>query len=112
MRTLRLHGPRDPRIENVQRPDLRPGTVRIDVAFGGICGSDLALYQDAPVPQDYANPIMGETGPHSLGNEFAGYVVEVAADVDSHAIGGPRRSAAKLCCTVPAHAGASASSSW
>jgi (R,R)-butanediol dehydrogenase / meso-butanediol dehydrogenase / diacetyl reductase len=62
MRTLRLHGPRDARIENVQRPDLRPGTVRIDVAFGGICGSDLALYQDAPVPQDYANPIMGETG--------------------------------------------------
>jgi 2-desacetyl-2-hydroxyethyl bacteriochlorophyllide A dehydrogenase len=87
MRTLRLHGPRDARIEDVQQPDLRPGTVRIDVAFGGICGSDLALYQDAPVPQDYANPIMGETGPHSLGHEFAGYVVEVADDVDSHAIG-------------------------
>jgi threonine dehydrogenase-like Zn-dependent dehydrogenase len=30
---------------------------------------------------------MGETGPHSLGHEVAGYVVEVAADVDSHAIG-------------------------
>ncbi|GGL13533.1 2,3-butanediol dehydrogenase [Nocardia jinanensis] len=87
MRALRLHGPRDARLEEIPEPELRPGTVKVHVEWAGICGSDLGLYESAPIPADYANPIMGETGPHTLGHEFSGYVTAVAEDVTGVAVG-------------------------
>lgn len=87
MRTLRLHGENDARLDNVPEPELRPETVKIAIAWAGICGSDLSLFKTAPVPQDYLNPIMEEAGPHSLGHEFSGYVTEVADDVTTVAVG-------------------------
>jgi threonine dehydrogenase-like Zn-dependent dehydrogenase len=66
---------------------LRPGTVKIKVAWAGICGSDLGLFEHAPVPRDRPNAIMKELGPHTLGHEFSGYVTDVADDVDSIGVG-------------------------
>jgi 2-desacetyl-2-hydroxyethyl bacteriochlorophyllide A dehydrogenase len=87
MQALRLHAPHDARIDDIAEPELRPGAVKIKVAWAGICGSDLALFDNAPIPHEYANPIMQETGPHVLGHEFSGYVSEVAEGVTDIKVG-------------------------
>ena len=81
MRAIRLHGPGDIRLEDVPLPRLRPGTVMIKVSHAGICGSDLFLLRESPIPQEYTHPLTGERGPHILGHEFSGLVTEVAGDV-------------------------------
>jgi 2-desacetyl-2-hydroxyethyl bacteriochlorophyllide A dehydrogenase len=81
MRAIRLHGPGDIRLEDVPIPRLRPGTVMIKVSHAGICGSDLFLLRESPIPQEYTHPLTGERGPHILGHEFSGLVTEVADDV-------------------------------
>ncbi|OUS92350.1 2,3-butanediol dehydrogenase [Rhodococcus sp. NCIMB 12038] len=87
MLTLRLHSEHDARLEEIPEPELRQGAVKVKVAWAGICGSDLALFETAPVPLDYQNPIMQESGPHALGHEFSGYVSEIAEDVTSVQVG-------------------------
>lgn len=81
MRALRLYGARDARLEEVDEPGLRPGTVKVRVAWAGICGSDLLIYERGPFPLDAVNPVIGERGPRTLGHEFSGYVEAVAEDV-------------------------------
>src|SRR4051812_10916421 len=81
MRALRLYGPQELRLDEVPEPELRPGCVKIAVDYAGICGSDIHLFLNAPVPFDYIHPVTGESGPHILGHEFSGRVTEVAADV-------------------------------
>ncbi|WP_237727105.1 2,3-butanediol dehydrogenase [Rhodococcus jostii] len=87
MLALRLYREHDARLEEVPEPELRPGAVKVKVAWAGICGSDLSLFETAPVPLDYSNPIMQETGPHTLGHEFSGYVTEVAEGVTTVQVG-------------------------
>ncbi|MFE2432006.1 2,3-butanediol dehydrogenase [Streptomyces sp. NPDC059373] len=81
MRALRLHGPKDLRVDDIPEPQIRPGTVKIKVEWAGICGSDLHNYADGQIPDDYAHPLFGEKGPHVQGHEFAGRVVAAADDV-------------------------------
>jgi 2-desacetyl-2-hydroxyethyl bacteriochlorophyllide A dehydrogenase len=57
-------------------PALAPGEVRIEVTYCGICGSDLHML-------DYAEHMVG----HTLGHEFAGTIVEVAADASDWSVG-------------------------
>lgn len=80
MKALRWHGARDLRLEDVAESSLRPGEVRIGVAYCGICGSDLHEYVDGPhaIPVDCAHPISGQHAPLTLGHEFCGTVVESA----------------------------------
>jgi threonine dehydrogenase-like Zn-dependent dehydrogenase len=40
-----VHGPKDLRVEDVQESPLSPGAVAVDIAYGGICGSDLHYWQ-------------------------------------------------------------------
>lgn len=87
MRALRMYAAHDARLEEVDEPTLRPGTVKIKIAWAGICGSDLGIYETAPVPLEWAHPLIGETGAHTLGHEFSGYVTEVADDVSGIAVG-------------------------
>ena len=56
----------------VDRGPCAPGEVRIEVAYCGVCGSDLHLFFDPP------DPLTG----HVLGHEFSGIVSEAAADVE------------------------------
>lgn len=81
MKAVRLHGANDARLDEIAEPELRDGTVKVKVSWAGICGSDLALFEHAPIPLDWENPIMKETGPKTLGHEFSGYVTEVADGV-------------------------------
>jgi uncharacterized zinc-type alcohol dehydrogenase-like protein len=62
----------------IERRDLGPRDVLIEIKFAGICHSDI-------------HTARGEWGPVSwpivVGHEIAGVVAEVGADVDKHALG-------------------------
>lgn len=64
------HGAKDLRIEALEERALAPDEVRVAVAFGGICGSDLHYYHRGAVG-DFA---LRE--PMVLGHEISGRVVE------------------------------------
>jgi (R,R)-butanediol dehydrogenase/meso-butanediol dehydrogenase/diacetyl reductase len=84
------YGPRDVRFERRSLPaEIRAGWVRLEIAWCGICGSDIAEYADGPhaIP-----PGMSGSGPLGtplsivLGHEIAGVVV-AAADAQSPLLG-------------------------
>lgn len=90
MRAARYYDRGDVRIEEVPEPIVRPGTVGIDVAYCGICGSDLHEYVDGPliVPASgHPHPVSGEEAPVTLGHEFSGVVYEVGEGVTGLAVG-------------------------
>ena len=80
MKALRWHGPRDLRLVELVECALQPGEVRVQVAYCGICGSDLHEYVDGPhaIPIDCPHAISGQRAPLTLGHEFCGTVVESA----------------------------------
>lgn len=63
-------------VESVSRAPLAEGEVRVDVAYCGVCGSDLHLFFDTP------EPMAG----HVLGHEFSGTVSEVGPGVDGWSV--------------------------
>jgi len=76
MNAVRLHGPRDLRVERIPVPGLPgPGQVLLRVRATGLCGSDLHSYQDARIGD---TPVLK---PLVLGHEFAGTVEAVGSGV-------------------------------
>lgn len=69
------HGPRDLRIEPIEGVTPGSGEVLVQVAFGGICGSDMHYYRNGAVG-DFAlrEPLV-------LGHEISGVVAAVGAGV-------------------------------
>ncbi len=85
MKAARFHGRGDIRIDDVPEPAVRPGTVKVEVEWCGICGTDLHEYLDGPIfapPPGEPHPLTGETAPITLGHEFAGVVAEVGEGVN------------------------------
>jgi L-iditol 2-dehydrogenase len=77
MQAIVMHGPRDYRLEIVDRPHAGPGEVVIRPGAVGICGSDIKCYTGASL-------FWGENGASGYvegtpiaGHEFAGVVVEL-----------------------------------
>lgn len=91
MRAARYYGKEDLRIEDVEEPQVQPGTVKIAPAFNGICGSDLHLYHGGPIPpapsESQPHPLSGETLPVTFGHEFSGTVEEVGEGVAGFEVG-------------------------
>jgi (R,R)-butanediol dehydrogenase / meso-butanediol dehydrogenase / diacetyl reductase len=80
MKAAVFHGQKDVRVEDVPEPEVREGSVKVKVAWCGICGTDLHEYLAGPIfipTVGSPHPITGETLPLTLGHEFAGEVVEV-----------------------------------
>lgn len=75
MQTLTIHSARDLRIEQAEAGEPGPGQVRIAMAAGGICGSDLHYYNHG----GFGTVRLRE--PMVLGHEVAGHVEAVGAGV-------------------------------
>lgn len=90
MKAARFHGRDDIRIDEIAEPATRPGTVKVEVEWCGICGTDLHEYLEGPIfapTTEAPHPITGEAAPLTLGHEFAGVVVELGDGVDDVAVG-------------------------
>ncbi|MEU9796244.1 2,3-butanediol dehydrogenase [Streptomyces sparsogenes] len=90
MKAARFYGPGDIRIDDVAEPATRPGTVKVEVEWCGICGTDLHEYLEGPIfaPAEGApHPLTGETVPITLGHEFAGVVRELGDGVEDLRVG-------------------------
>ena len=81
MQALYAHGPRDLRIGDTAEEDLRPDQVRIKMARGGICGSDLHYFNHG----GFGTVKLRE--PMILGHEVSGHVEEVGNDVTDFKVG-------------------------
>lgn len=90
MKAARFHGPADIRIEDIPEPQLRPGAVAIDVAWCGICGTDLHEYLDGPIfipAEGHPHPLSHEEEPVTLGHEFSGTVTALGEGVTDLTVG-------------------------
>lgn len=90
MKAARFYGQKDIRIEDIPAPELRPGAVAIDVAWCGICGSDLHEYLEGPIfisSPGHEHPLSGESFPVTMGHEFSGTVTALGEGVQGLNIG-------------------------
>lgn len=90
MRAARFHGPGDIRIDDIDEPPLRPGAVKLRVAWCGICGTDLHEYLEGPIfipAAGHPHPLTHEQAPVTMGHEFSGTVEEIGDGVTDLAIG-------------------------
>lgn len=90
MKAARYYDRGDIRIDELPEPDVTPGTVGIDVAWCGICGTDLHEYLEGPIfapGHGHSHPISGESLPITLGHEFSGVVYAVGEGVDDLEVG-------------------------
>ena len=77
MEAVVLHGISELKYEQVPVPALRPGTVRVQLGFCGVCGSD--------IPRTFSKGTY--SFPTICGHEFAGTVAAVAEGVSDYAVG-------------------------
>lgn len=77
MRAIVWHGKGDLRVDEVADPrDPAPGEAIVEVAYCGICGSDLHEYVEGPVMiRPGPHPLTGEAPPLALGHEFSGRII-------------------------------------
>ncbi len=75
MKAIVAHGAKDLRVETRDRPEPGPGEVRLKIAAGGICGSDLHYYNHG----GFGTVRLKE--PMILGHEIAGEVDVVGSGV-------------------------------
>jgi len=88
VKALRWHAARDVRLAEVHKPALMPGTAIVEVAFCGLCGTDLHEYTHGPVMiRPGAHPLSGAEPPITLGHEFSGRVVEMDGDLPGISVG-------------------------
>ena len=90
MRAARWHGEKDIRIEEIDTPTAGPGQVLIDVAWCGICGTDLHEYLEGPIfipPHGHPHPISGDSAPVTLGHEMSGTVAALGEGVTDLEVG-------------------------
>jgi L-idonate 5-dehydrogenase len=76
-----LHGAKDLRIEPVGDLALEPDEVRLKIAYGGICGSDLSYYFKGRVGE------FAVRHPMILGHEVSGEIQELGSAVQGLAVG-------------------------
>ncbi|KAE8423563.1 chaperonin 10-like protein [Aspergillus pseudocaelatus] len=86
---LRLYGHRDIRVDRVLQQTCGDDDVRVDVAYCGICGSDLHEFH-GPVlcPQPgKQEPLTGCSLPVTLGHEISGTISEIGRNVSNVQVG-------------------------
>jgi L-idonate 5-dehydrogenase len=81
MRSVVCHSAKDLRLEAVELPALGAQQILVNVAYGGICGSDLHYYQHG----GFGTVRIKE--PMALGHEVSGVVAATGAQVSGFKIG-------------------------
>ncbi len=81
MRAIVIHAAKDLRIEDVASQDLGPGQVRLRLATGGVCGSDLHYYNHGGFGAIRLKQ------PMILGHEVSAYVAEIGEGVSGISVG-------------------------
>lgn len=81
MKAIVIHAAKDLRIEERAPEAPQPGQVRIRIAAGGVCGSDLHYYNHG----GFGTVRLRE--PMVLGHEVSGHVAELGPDVTGLAVG-------------------------
>jgi L-iditol 2-dehydrogenase len=74
MRTTRLYGVRDLRLDTIQQPVPKDDELLIRVRSVGVCGSDLHYYLEGGIGSDVV------IEPFTLGHEFAGELIDERAE--------------------------------
>ena len=74
MKALRLYGPKDIRLVDIEKPVIGPDELLLKPEAAAICGTDVRMWQNGMKGVDEAHPL-------TLGHEFAGTIVEVGANV-------------------------------
>lgn len=89
MRAARFYGKQDIRVVDVDVPRLAAADeVLVEVAWCGICGTDLHEYLVGPiVTPTTPHPLTGVTLPQTLGHEFSARVVEIGPEVTDVQVG-------------------------
>ena len=81
MKAFLLHGEKDLRAQELERPQAPPGNVLLKVKRAGICGSDIHYYTHGKIGSFIPKR------PFVLGHEFAGEVVSAGDDTNAALIG-------------------------
>ena len=89
MEAVRWHAAGDLRFEDVELAlPLGPGMIEVEVAYCGICGSDLAEFRHPfAIRPDKVHPLTGQQPPVTLGHEFSGTVTAIGDGVDQVTVG-------------------------
>lgn len=74
MKSLRLFGPADIRLVDIEKPSISPDELLLKTDAAAICGTDIRMWQNGHAGVDEAHPL-------TLGHEFAGTIVEVGSNV-------------------------------
>src|ERR1700744_3764893 len=77
MKAARFYNKFDIRIEEIPPPKPKDGEVLVDIAWGGICGTDLHEYVIGPVvipKKEKPHVLTGDNLPVTIGHEFCGYI--------------------------------------
>lgn len=87
-RAALYYGVKDVRLEDIEVAPPGPGEVLLEIAFCGVCGSDLHEYfSSQTVTPVGEHPLTGASLPIVLGHEFAGTVKQLGTGVDTVAVG-------------------------
>lgn len=82
MKAAVYYGPNKVEVADVPEPTPGPGTVKLEVGFNGICGTDLHEYYAGPIFVPTApHPLTGQQLPLTLGHEFSGVITDIGAGV-------------------------------
>jgi len=90
MKAARFNGPKDVTVDDIPEPQLRAGAVSIDIAWCGICGTDLHEFLEGPIfipAKGHPHPLTHEQEPVTMGHEFSGTVTGVGEGVTDLAVG-------------------------
>lgn len=81
MKAIVIHAAKDMRVESISPESLGPGQLRLRLATGGVCGSDLHYYNHG----GFGAVRLRE--PMVLGHEVSAYVAELGEGVSGFALG-------------------------
>lgn len=80
-------------VQDIPEPEMGPDRVKVKIAYCGICGSELHMFDPefiarrAPMPQRPPGAGGRPAGPRAMGHEASGTIVEIGSDVKGYQVG-------------------------